>query len=835
MKKSIRRQILMVVMIGLAAVSVAIGAGQSAREVFERARLLDKTSPESAEVMKLYEQAAALAKGDRALAAQALLGLARAQERAGKAEARATYERVAGEYADQTAAAGEARTALKSIGQSDVDRYMRGDAITARAIAPDGKSAVLAVQVGGGQRTTYALVQRSLQTGADRTLSALTNAARSVRFAPGGRYVAATVFVSSADPVREELAIVDLNASKLPPLVLPSVTIARADAPKLEAFDNPWMVRLAWSPDGAYLAYLVPGSKPGSFECRLLTTATRATKSLGVMVEAKPDFRWSSQGVLAIHVTEAAKGTDVLQLITPATNHTRTVELPKGPDFSTWLGQWTDNGAIAIVQDRPGSAPEKGRASVFLMNVTSGQLTATCAGNGPYRLEGKPIFWINRGGGPDQCLQITREGRSQIIWKSSSKRLIVRDIPTGVDRNLTVGSGEEDYGILTPDHRAVVFASDRNGHWGLYAAPLTSAPSDNPALLTELTELPRSLDLQWTDDGMVAAWSVLRRNIWRVDMDRNTGRAIGPAERLTQESPQNFIPVVSPDSRLIAYYAIRGARNGLAVMNADGSGERFMYEFQTVSATFPPKVAWRSNDEVIVATPVAGDGSVVSISTVDVRSGVATVRIPRLATNFFDGDYLVKTDEIVYPGNGNPPGFIRNGPGGWTELRATSIATGNTRTLFRVDEADGRLTHFRVSPDGQRVAYQVLKSPSPANSATLIVLTVQDGSKRVLATNRGNTFPIVAWSPDGRFLFVSHNGDPHVIDTAVAVGQDARLPGLWSWPLAAPDQVGDWMVGTGSWAPNGSFVVLAQSAGGEELRQWHGLNAIITQQSRQKK
>jgi Tol biopolymer transport system component len=825
----------------LAVITVAAAQGQSPRELFERARLLEKANPASAEVMKLYEQVAATAKGDRALTAQALLGLARAQERAAKPEARATYERVVGEYADQVTAATTARTALTTLPSAPgapatsrpVGRFLRGEAITASAVAPDGKSAVLAVQIGGGPATTYSLVRRDLQTGADRTLTRLRNAAQSVRFAPGGRYVAVVILSSTAETIQEELVVVDVDASVLSPIVLPGITLARADFAKFEATDNPWMVRLAWSPDGEALAYVVPGPAPRSFDCRLLNVATRETRSLGVSVEAKPDFRWSSQGVLAIHVTEGSTGTDVIRLITPASNQTRVIPVPKGPDFSTWLGQWTESGSIAIVQDRPAAAPEKGRASVFLLNLETGQLTATCAGNGPYRMEGKPVFWINRGGGPDQCLQITRDGKSQIIWKSASKKLIVRDVQTGVDRNLTIGSGEEDYGILTPDHRAIVFVSDRDGEWGLYAAPLTTVPSENPVLLTKLDDLPRSLDLQWTTDGMVAAWTVLRRNIWRLEVDREKGRATGSAERLTQESPQNFIPSISPNGRQIAYYSIRGARNGLAVMNADGSGERFVREFQFVSPTFPPKPAWRTNDEVIVAAPLLGDLSgPIEISTVDIRSGVATKRIPRLMTNGFDGEYLVKTDEVVYAWK-EDSAVAGVQAAGWTELRATSLANGDTRTLVRFGAADGRITSLRLSPDGHRVAYLLVKDPGNRNSGEFGVLSLQDGSRRVLASNRSVTAGagIVAWSPDGRFIHYNQ-GVPRVFDTAAGVSQDAPAAGQASWPLAAPGQAVDWMAGAGSWSPDGSFIVVTQSDGGEEVRQWHGLTiAAITQRS----
>jgi hypothetical protein len=127
----------------------------------------------------------------------------------------------------------------------------------------------------------------------------------------------------------------------------------------------------------------------------------------------------------------------------------------------------------------------------------------------------------------------------------------------------------------------------------------------------------------------------------------------------------------------------------------------------------------------------------------------------------------------------------------------------------------------------------LLREPAPANSGELGVLLLQDGSRQVLATNRNLTLPIVTWSPDGRLLLYGQSGMPRVLNTAAPIKEGGAAAAQESWPLADPGQVGDWMIGTGSWAPDGSFIVLSQSDAGEELRQWHGLTAAaIAQMSR---
>ena len=62
-------------------------AQQSPRELFERARIVEEANQDLMQAIRLYEQAAGQAKGDRALAAQALLRAAESYQKLGKAQA----------------------------------------------------------------------------------------------------------------------------------------------------------------------------------------------------------------------------------------------------------------------------------------------------------------------------------------------------------------------------------------------------------------------------------------------------------------------------------------------------------------------------------------------------------------------------------------------------------------------------------------------------------------------------------------------------------------------------------------------------------------------------
>src|SRR5262249_24054639 len=153
----------------------------------------------------------------------------------------------------------------------------------------------------------------------------------------------------------------------------------------------------------------------------------------------------------------------------------------------TKLGPWTSDEQIALSQ-RVGP----GRWVVSLLAPDNGRQTKACEGLDPYLVDVGWLSWVGKGGGGrDQCLQITNDGSAEVIWKASSKRLVIHELQTGTEHNLTVGSGEEDFGFLSLDGRTIVFASDRDRGWGLYAAPLTRTAIARPALLMRLDSSPR--------------------------------------------------------------------------------------------------------------------------------------------------------------------------------------------------------------------------------------------------------------------------------------------------------------------------------------------------------
>ena len=83
-------------------IAITSWAQEDPRELYAQARMLDENNQNLTEAIKLYGQAAELAKDQPALATNALLQMGQCHERLGQAEAVKAYQRVVDDYPQQT-------------------------------------------------------------------------------------------------------------------------------------------------------------------------------------------------------------------------------------------------------------------------------------------------------------------------------------------------------------------------------------------------------------------------------------------------------------------------------------------------------------------------------------------------------------------------------------------------------------------------------------------------------------------------------------------------------------------------------------------------------------
>jgi len=171
-----------------------------------------------------------------------------------------------------------------------------------------------------------------------------------------------------------------------------------------------------------------------------------------------------------------------------------------------------------------------------------------------------------------------------------------------------------------------------------------------------------------------------------------------------------------------------------------------------------------------------------------------------------------------------------------TELRIMDVASGEAKTLARMDELlppvegsgqEGEIGGLAWSPDGLLLAVGIQRR----REAFLFVLSAETGTVR--ARERGTLFPlpvpsIRSWSPDSRYLIFwtmpesssqENPGELKILD--VYAGRSVALPsyGLWDW---SPD--GKWLAAAQIEGEAGVWLVTLDLTSTRQL--FEGMNCI---------
>jgi Tol biopolymer transport system component len=541
----------------------------------------------------------------------------------------------------------------------------------------------------------------------------------------------------------------------------------------------PQVVSSDWllgSPDGKSVLFRKDRADTGRIYLRdLASGAERLIIDLPNMVGGlvwSPDSRQ-----LAFNLQDSTEESQEIRIVTIASRESRTM----GARGS--VAAWTTSGELFILQVNLAV----NTADWSLVSATGGEPRKVIAAS------------VSQGG----LVRITPDARTIVITRS--KRLVVVDLATGTERPITTNGAEETRPVLSPDGRLLAFASNPDGRWAIYVAPLDRIPVRTPLRIAYVDQpglvlVRYGLADWWTRDGLAMSLGYADSNIYRVTMNRTTGRAVDAPERLTHDSPHNTLPAVAPDGRHIAYYARSGSKGGIAVMDANGVSERPLIE---QAGALP--LAWRSPDEILFHNFATTAGQKPAITSLNIATGgqQAVAQVEGLYWT-----YVPARQEILHfsPGGGNPrPGAV---------LKAYSVVNRVDRTVATIDYLSPVPS---VSPDGRTIAYVAFPGSVFTGSCELAAMSINGVRERVLRSQqqecmvpaRGPT----AWSPDGKYLLL--DGDkfrPHVMEVATGA----------TWPLLGDSaDGGDWM--TGGFAPDGSSVLLTRSANRAERLSWSGV------------
>ena len=278
-------------------------------------------------------------------------------------------------------------------------------------------------------------------------------------------------------------------------------------------------------------------------------------------------------------------------------------------------------------------------------------------------------------------------------------------------------------------------------------------------------------------------------------------RADGPPTRLVADGAAALAPQWSPDGTQIAF--TRAAYRGLWTVGADGSGARQVTDAAAAGFGF----AWSPDGAALLARPARYDGrdrlDAVVVYGLDGEARELTgwqSRVPALprwagpasvVLPTRDGVEVLALDDDARVAPGGAVAFADGGA-----LVVADAATGAVRQFDAPGE--GRLINVTPSPDGRRVAFEVVGGN---------LYTVGLGGADVVDLGPGHR---PTWSPDGQwvaFMVIEDDGETFTAADLWA----ARADGSGRTRLT---QTPDRLEMNPAWSPDGGWIAYDDYADG---------------------
>jgi len=484
--------------------------------------------------IEAYKKIAADARTARAVAASALLHLARCYEKLGAVEARTTYERLTRQYADQRDIAAKARSRLAALDAVAGNGELRARLVWDRAIDIGGTTTADGRWFSYPDWTTGDVGIRDLITGYSRRLTDKGGYFRAKGEVEGtaisadGKWIAFTWFrwdEAAASDGAIQIRVIGSDG--------------RDERLLLAGKDVLWAEPQSWSPDGTWVAAAVRDRVGGTI--MLLSPTGAAPRTLfslrdrrPVRVSFSPDGRW-----LAFHTapTDAsAAGRNGVYIIAASGAPTGA---PTTVATDSELVAWTPDGRALLLNARRNNTME-----LRIVPVAHG-----AAAGEPRRLVGVPEVGRAIGFGPRGALIHGRRIRAAQAVVASM------DLRTGAVGPLRAMSLSE-YGLrglgggirFTRDGRQMLYTTDQGG---IVVATLETGP-ERPVPV----QLRRFHRVEWNADGQSIIVTGVdtqgTEGVFR--LDPATG-----APTLLFAGPGGGPLTSSPDGHTIYYRDSRGA------------------------------------------------------------------------------------------------------------------------------------------------------------------------------------------------------------------------------------------------------------------------------------
>ena len=354
--------------------------------------------------------------------------------------------------------------------------------------------------------------------------------------------------------------------------------------------------------------------------------------------------------------------------------------------------------------------------------------------------------------------QVTKEDSIQPNWSPHGNRIAYggrrnaaqRDIWTipaggGEPTEVTNDAAIDGSPVWSPDGKYLYFVSDRAGSMNLWRVPIEEQTGKvlGPAEAVT-TPSPYSAHLSFSRDGrrMVYSQILSRGNLQQVGFDRDKDTITGQPISITQGSRWANTPHLSPDGEWLVFDSQRGKQDDLFVIKRDGTGLRQLTD--DIHKDRQPR--WSPDgSRIAFFSDRTGKWEIWIINSDG--SGLKQITYsPVLATNPTwspDGTRLVYRNEV-----GGPSIIEVEKP--WTEQSPQVLPSGGDLLGWGV---------WSWSPDGRKLAANVRRTGGSLEGILVYSFEAQQYER---LTDVGRN-PV--WLSDSQRLLFQHQGKLHLIDS----------------------------------------------------------------------